>query len=668
MALELAVSGFQMLRKAYKMAAEAKANLCYMEEELEETYLSILQLEGQLRNPAMRRVLEEHDGELLDWFERVTREARKCHRMTTDKFSPLRKQIQALFGQVMTLNRAAALTTQTVRVFLTAAAKPVEIVTEKVEYLRRLQARGEAEVVNANANVVGATGGPAGEFLNKVGNDIGSTVDSSVDAIGNVVTERTGVDDVLLVTAMKQISDISAWLALLDRAIARIDFDDEDDETKKKANRRVSANNLKTGDSSPLTRQLTNADDNDIMRMAVESLSKTIVVSDNGRLTKTQLAKKMAPFGDDELVQFLFWVLTKNGCSGTGDEPGFGRDGFTEFMKQLPYSPMLCLGGLLLLFIEHVKGLEKDLTHEAPEWHRSALELTRKMALPLTDKVLAIGLCITSMEAREMFSDEWEAWALGQADQSSAAMDAMLEFADHFAACVVDGEMPSSSMLLDLSCAGAHGMQGSVGMSIKHKLHLLRSIAAVSDIEEDLKKVDKWQRKLGNALARLQGLRSSDKMPGSVVHTFGAVCADSESAKFWVTAFGDTTHSVPWTRFQRSFLEYHKDEVSPSDVPKIISRLKKRLVQPLTGDVSVDTVRVLERASQTTALAQEAKARLCGVGGNSPVVESPAWYECTAITSKHIKALAAYSCQVSPSVSTSPHPSPNPVLRLTSSS
>jgi len=666
MALEMVVSGFQMLRKAYKMVAEAKENLDSIDEELEETQLSILQLEDQLRNPAMQRVLEDHDGELLDWFEKVARGARKCHRKTNDKFSPLRKQIQALFGQVMTLNRAATVTTQTVRVFLAAAAKPIEIVNAKVEFLRQCRVRAETEVASANATVTGVTNGRGGEVLN-VGTAI-NEIGNSVGAIGAAVGELTGVGDDLLATAMKQVSDISGWLALLDRAAARIDdvVDDEDDDTKKKVDRRPSDHKMKAGDSSPLTRQLIDADDSELMRLAVESVSKAIVVNEKGSFTKTQLAHKMVPFADDELVQVLFWVLTRNGCNGAGDEAGFGRHDFTEFMKQRPYSPMLCLGGLLFLFVEHIQNLEADLAPEAPEWHRGALELTRKMAVPLSEKVLAIGLCIASVEAREAFSDEWEAWAQGQRDQSSAAMDIMLEFADQFEACVKEGETPNVSMLLDLSCAGVQGAQGSVGMSIKRKLNLLRSIVAVSDIQEDIKEVDKWQRKLGNALVRLQGLRSSRKMPGSVVHTFGAVCADSEALKFWVMAFGDTAHSVQWSRFQRAFLEHHKDEVSPSDVPRLISRLKKRLVQPLTGEVNVDTVRILERASQTTAMAQVTKARILGIRGDDPVAETPPWYECTAITSKHIKALAAYSGQVSPSVPNSALSTKNPVLRLTS--
>eukprot|EP01050_Picozoa_sp_SAG11_P032666 SAG11_NODE_10729_length_809_cov_1.356338_1_plen_248_part_10 len=82
--------------------------------------------------PAMERALEHHP-EIRDAMMRQRSDIQKFLLKTRKKFAPLYKQFESMMGHLMKMNAASTVITKTLRVFMAAASRLVEMIAGKAQ-------------------------------------------------------------------------------------------------------------------------------------------------------------------------------------------------------------------------------------------------------------------------------------------------------------------------------------------------------------------------------------------------------------------------------------------------------------------------------------------------------------------------------------------------------
>jgi len=150
-ALDLILGGFQLMRKAYKMASEARKNLDLVREELREMESSLEELEGAMRDPVLVRILSQRDPKVKAGLMDISATARRVHRAKARKFEPIERQLDAVCGSVMGIQRAASIVMGSTKMFATAAMTSIEAVLRRIE-VRRSQVRDMATTLKRQGN------------------------------------------------------------------------------------------------------------------------------------------------------------------------------------------------------------------------------------------------------------------------------------------------------------------------------------------------------------------------------------------------------------------------------------------------------------------------------------------------------------------------------------
>jgi len=377
MAIELLTSGFQILHKAYKLAADAKDNLEEVNEELHDMKLCVQSIENAMRSPALLKAMDEEDGELRESLINLVGEAKSFHRKTHNKFSPVHGQLQKLFGTVVNIHKQSSTTMKTVYIFMSAAKIPIRIAERKM---------------------------------------------------------NTQFSDSTDLGAMKaNFHDIAVFLKLIEKTAFHIESHNDKEvalELMKKVGVVQGPEEAKKHldeDSAPanskVVRDLQAAKDVTLNKLVASAVVEHLCGGEN--LMDFDLNKSaMANVGDVGLASFLAWAL-RIFFSQPSDEmaPDQVTPASLERALALKHEPVLELAGLLLMFQTFIVEIQKAAPATAPEWYHQALEVYARMLPPLCAQASGLGVAIVALALREEQADEYAKAQELHAQENSAELE-----------------------------------------------------------------------------------------------------------------------------------------------------------------------------------------------------------------------------------------------------
>lgn len=157
-------------------------------------------------------------------------------------------------------------------------------------------------------------------------------------------------------------------------------------------------------------------------------------------------------------------------------------------------------------------------------------------------------------------------------------MDLLRAFATDFEESHELGVAPDAALLLGVAIDASETR--GLGPNTRKRLELLLAVLSICNIEVDKKAIEKVEKDLKSELNLLAALGSSSiGLKVSQLHEDMVEAAfdarrllggpGTDTAVFWVSSFGKSTHEVPWSRFRVNFANHY-----PSSSDKDLKRLQ----------------------------------------------------------------------------------------------
>ena len=545
-----------------------------------------------------------HHPEMKQRCQAEIKACKGLNSKTQKKFKPLYDQYEAMMSQLAKLNSGSAIVMKTVRLFLAAAGKLIQTISDKVTAQLQKLSDQKSQAARATADAKADLQGQAAK--------IGTQAQHSMETLKSVAQHFDGLKKVLHV---------------LENGMEKVEQGCEED--LEDAETLVSGKMMVAGDALNDFKHATSQASQLADKMQGTGLDKTLAHAVSKHLcrggataSKQQLTRTVEQFlvGDEIVSFFIRLVTTTNKKSGQvlsprgGDQESLTAADLEACILQADM-PIVQVAGMMVLFRDVVVPDGDDL----PEWANDACEIIDSMLTPLIESVVSVSLCMLMMDVREQHPTIHEESYLEGMDDITSKMELLKQFAQEFRVCLENQELPDPTVVFELAVQDSTALCG--GVTLGKKVQLLRSVLAVGSIEKDVLALQACRGRLAELRTSLQALRSSSaRFPGSVRLHFGQQ-EDSEACFFWVHSFGEMVTEVRWSLFKREFLQFHRTKIDPGNFSKLLTRLRLALFK---GDELGTEVVHVETICRLAASAANQN------GGRSGTALAP-WYDVAAV-------------------------------------
>ena len=554
--------------------------------------------------------------EVKDQCEKEIKKAKMLQHKTRKKFDPLYKQFEAMMGSLVKMNGASIMLVKTARIFLAAAGKLVQTITEKVQ---------------AQLQKIAKLNEKGGQIRNQAQQKANELKDKAAGAVGDAKEAANKAMPKLLAVA-DHFDGLKKMLTMLEEAMDKME--EVSDDVKDAANEAkghmsakmmmagdaMSKSNKSTSEAAGLANQLNSMQGAGLNQMMSSAVAGHLCRG-NLSISKAQMVKSGDGLVGDDLVSFFMSLASKNGPStprtprSHADEDTLSAADMEACMASADL-PMLNVAGIMILMKNVVEGSADKL----PEWATEACSVITTMLDPLVERITSFGLCMLMLDLREKNPEMHDEEYLDGMEDISGKMEMLKGFAEEFKLAIENQELPDAAAIFELAVQDCGSLCG--GASLCKKLALLRAIVAVGSIDKDIFKLQESRKDLADLRSTIESLKSSDAFPGSIKQQMGQY-ADSEAYFFWVHSFGQFTTKVRWSQFRREFTQHYQNQVDRGHLSSLLNKLRHALFK---GDETGKDVVYLESLCKLAA--RDLKQRPGGKHGTAP------WYDVAAVAQR----------------------------------
>ena len=587
----------------------------------------------------MSRCLSHHPDVKKRCSEQI-KAAKKFQMKTQKKFKPLYEQFEKLMGQLVKINQGSVLVIKSVRIFMAAAGKLMQTITDKVQaQLQKIQAQAQQSKQHATGTMgsaMAAAGGlrDKGDELRGQAEELQDKGAQALDQVKSDPRVQQALADPRAKQMLEQVAThfegLKKLLNILEDGMDKVEdgMDDVADRVSTEVSGKMmmieedtmkggkSAAGGAAGKANDLAQQLQRASGSNLDKMMAQAVASYLCPG-GASFAKSQIVEKVDGVVGDDLVSFFIKL------ADTDSDESLSASELTAIMLSADV-PLVSVAGLLIMTKNALIGNADSL----PAWAIEACEIVESMLEPLIERVVSFALCVLMLDLREKHPAVQDENYLDGMDDITGKMEMLRGFAEEFKSCLENNELPDATTIFELAVGDSQSLCG--GISLTKKLALVKAIVAVGSIDEDVVALKTARDELGEMRTSLNSLRmSSELFPGSVKLQF-AQHADSEAYFFWVHCFGEATSEVKWPYFRREFVQHHQ-RIDPKDIRRILTKLKEVL---LKGDESGKETVHVETICKLAARAENQLSPTRVKNGKKSGGMPAPWYDVAAVATK----------------------------------